>query len=180
MACATICSALGHAHNINVVERLTGEVVIDCAANCLQAYQQNDNFWDQGQLFYTPQMAWGMPPYYAQQMIARHYQPLGIRASVEGSPDLDISAVRSQDGKTLVVKAVNLGPDELAAQIEFGSDFPGGIFSVTCLAGDLDTRNTPEEPRKVVPQRQVLAWDGKALEHTFPAYSFTILEFKPQ
>jgi len=46
--------ALGHAHIVNTVTRLVGEVVIDCPANCLQPWQENDNYWDQGQLFSHP------------------------------------------------------------------------------------------------------------------------------
>src|SRR5690606_36120272 len=113
--------ALGHAHIINAVTRLAGEVVIDCPANCLQPWQENDNYWDQGQLFFTPSRVWGMPPYYAQQMIARSYQPLCIRAEAEGAGDnLDITATRSEDGRTVVIKIVNLGAEDAPVSIDLG------------------------------------------------------------
>lgn len=53
--------ALGHAHNIITMERL-GFIEIDCAANCLQPWQQNDNKWDQGQVFFTPSQVWACLP----------------------------------------------------------------------------------------------------------------------
>lgn len=170
--------ALGHAHNINVVERLSGEIVIDCAANCLQAYQQNDNFWDQGQLFYTPQMVWGMPPYYAQQMIARHYQPFSVKSSMEESLDLDITVARSANGKNIVIKVVNLGAEEQHTRILFEPESAGGCVSMQCLTGELDAINSPEEPEKVVPCQEEFPWNGSLYEHTFPPYSFSILDFK--
>jgi alpha-L-arabinofuranosidase len=172
--------ALGHAHNINVVERLAGEVVIDCAANCLQAYQQNDHFWDQGQLFYTPQMVWGMPPYYAQQMIARHYQPLLIQVAIEGDANLDITATRSTDGKTIVVKAVNLSAEEQPARILVDPAAAVGSVSIQWLAGALEAENTPEDTHRVFPCQEVCSWNGSVYEHIFPCHSFTILEFQKQ
>ncbi len=170
--------ALGHAHNLNVVERLAGEVLLDCAANCLQAYGQNDNFWDQGQLFYTPLQAWGMPPYYAQQMIARHYQPVCIRALGSENTALDVTATRSEDGKTVVVKVVNLGADEQPAHIQLEPGAGGGQVSIEWLAGALDARNTPAAPQQVIPQQEECPWDGAGCRHTFPGWSFTILTFQ--
>lgn len=170
--------ALGHAHTINTIERMVGEVIIDCAANCLQAYQQNDNFWDQGQLFYTPQQVWGMPPYIAQQMIRDHYQPLYIRSIIDGAVDLDVTSTRSQNGNTIVIKAVNLGAEDQLAQIMFEPGSAGGTLSVQWLTGALDAKNTPEEPGKISPCKEELLWNGDHCEYTFPAHSFTVLEFK--
>jgi hypothetical protein len=170
--------ALGHAHIINTVTRLGEEVLIDCPANCLQPWQENDNFWDQGQLFFTPSQVWGMPPYYAQQMIARSYQPLCIRAVAEGASEaLDLTATRSDDGRTVVVKAVSLEAQDLPVSIVLGAGVGFERVSITCLAGPLDGANSPEEPRKIVPVKQERAWSGGAFEHLLPGHSFTILEF---
>jgi alpha-L-arabinofuranosidase len=165
---------------INTIERMGGAVSIDCAANCLQAWQQNDNGWDQGQLFYTQTGWWGMPPYHAQQMIARHYQPLWVQAMVDGADDaLDVTATRSEDGHTVVVKVVNLEGQDQAAMIalEFGRRVGGGRMRTACLTGPLDAVNSPEEPRKIVPVESERLWDGGPVEHIFPGYSFSILQF---
>jgi alpha-L-arabinofuranosidase len=167
--------ALGHAHNINVVERLKGEVVLDCAANCLQAYHENDHFWDQGQLFYTPNQVWGMPPYTAQQMIARHYQPLNVRVDMEGCADLDVTANRSEDGKTVVVKVVNLGAEAQATRLVFEPQSGNGMATIECLSEPLDAENTPEDPYHVVPTKADCAREDGIFIHTFPAYSFTLI-----
>ena len=51
--------------------------------NCLQPWKQNDNGWDQGQLFFTSGQVWGMPPYYSQQMAAAAHLPCRLEAKVE-------------------------------------------------------------------------------------------------
>ena len=171
--------ALGHAHNINTVERLAGEVVIDCAANCLQPWQQNDNFWDQGQLFFTPSAVWGMPPYYVQQMIARHYQPLCIRAEVDSVDDvLDVTATRSEDGRNLVLKVINLEDAAMPAVVDLvGLGACPQRVRVTCLQGQLDGVNSLDQPRRIAPVESERPW-GKLPVHVFPPYSFTGLRFE--
>lgn len=44
---------LAHAVMLNVVRRMNGFVQLDSPANALQPYLQNDNGWDQGQIFFN-------------------------------------------------------------------------------------------------------------------------------
>ena len=170
--------ALGHAHIINTIERMAGEMPFLCVANCLQAWQQNDNGWDQGVLFYTPTGWWGMPPYYSQQMIACYQQPLLLRSNVEGAGDaLDVTATRSEDEDVVVVKIVNQEEAALPVIVDLGTEAVTGSVHVSCLSGPLDGVNSPEEPRRYVPVESRQPWDGRPLEHTLPGYSFTILRF---
>jgi hypothetical protein len=171
--------ALGHAHNLNTVERLAGEVVIDCAANCLQPYGQHDNYWDQGQLFFTPGQVWGMPPYYATQMIARHFQPLCVRAGVTGDGGaLDVTATRSEDGRVVVLKVVNLEAEALPVTICLESGPAGtGRACISQLAGALSDENTPESPCRVAPVEREVAWDGGDCTLVLPGHSFTVMQF---
>lgn len=46
--------ALGHATILNTTRRMGDFLLTSCAANTLQPYLQNDNGWDQGQVFFTP------------------------------------------------------------------------------------------------------------------------------
>lgn len=73
--------ALAHAVMLNVVRRAAGFVPLDSPANALQPYQQNDNGWDQGQIFFSPSQVWMQPPFYAQQMAATHHQPFWWKAA---------------------------------------------------------------------------------------------------
>lgn len=170
--------ALGHAHIINTVERLGDQVLIDCPANCLQPWLQNDNDWDQGQVFFTPDQVWGQPPFYAQQMIARNYLPLCVRADVD-SDALDITATRSEDGRASVLKVVNLTGDPVAATVTFADDgFRTRRIHVQRLTGNLSAENTPDEPEKIKPTCEALDGPPGDVEHTFSGHSFTVMRFE--
>jgi len=170
--------ALGHAHIINTVERLGDQVLIDCPANCLQPWKQNDNNWDQGQVFFTPWQVWGQPPCYAQQMIARNYLPLCVRADVD-TDALEVTATRSEDGDVVVVKVVNLEASAITAAVAFTDGaFSARRICVTTLAGDLAAENTPDEPEAVLPVQRVIESPGEQVEHTFAGHSFTVLRFE--
>ena len=173
--------ALGNAGAINAIERLGGRVTVAASANCLQVDGQNDNGWNQGLLFLNPCRVWPQPPYYLTQMVARHYLPLAIAASVENAPSLDVSANRSEDGKTLVLQVVNTSTRPVTAAlelVEFSPEKP--TAQVDELVADLSAFNTATEPGKVCPTTKT--WPhgigAGAPRYTFPAYSFTILRFE--
>ena len=48
--------------------------------------------------------------------------------------------------------------------------------ALSCLVGDLDGENTPEEPERVVPAEREAELNG-SLECELPGYSFTVLRF---
>ncbi len=172
--------ALGHAHILNVTERHGDFVLMDCPANCLQPWLQNDNGWDQGQFFFTPDKAWGMPPYYAQQMAAESYEPLCVQCAVESpNHNLDVTATRSEDGKTLVLKVVNLGGNDHHASIALeGFLNPRPTARTWTLSGTLTDVNTPTDPRHILPVEGTLAASGGKIEVDVKAYSYTVIRLK--
>lgn len=165
---------LGHVTLQNAVRRNGDFVFTSCAANALQPYLQNDNGWDQGQIFFTPTQVWGMPPYYAQQMAAANHQPLHVFSQTEGN--LDVTATRDEAGNVLVLHIANLEnkPVSSALNIE-GFECKEEVEMIT-LSGGLDARNTPSQPEKYVPVKQTLKKAAGAV-FEFPAYSYTILKF---
>jgi alpha-L-arabinofuranosidase len=170
--------ALGHAHILNATQRHGDFVLLDCPANCLQAWKQNDNDWDQGQLFYTNRQVWGMPPYYAQQMAAENHQPCRVASTVKApNDDLDVTVLRSEDENMLIIKVVNVGDKahRTAVQIEhFGPVVsPAEVWS---LGGKLDDVNSPEEPERVKTVRSTFEGAAEKFVYEFPAYSYTILK----
>jgi alpha-L-arabinofuranosidase len=172
-----LARALGHAGILNATQRHGDFVLIDSPANCLQPWRQNDNGWDQGQLFFTSSQVWGMPPYYAQQMAAAVHQPLRVQAEVE-SPgrDLDVTATRDEVGSTLVLKVVNVGDSSHRTTIAidgFGPIAPRA--DAACLSGNLTDRNLPEAPDRVRPSRWTLEGVGERFTYEFPARSYTTL-----
>ncbi len=169
--------ALGHARILNVTERHGDFVLMDCPANCLQPYEQNDNGWNQGQVFFTPDKVWGMPPYWAQQMAAQNYQPLRV-ACETSSPnnDLDTTATKSADNKTLVLKIVNSGAVAHHAALNLGDFTPKSApTEIWTLAGELTARNTPDAPEKIRSIRSQQSVSAATFDYTFPAHSYTVL-----
>ena len=175
-----LARALGHAGILNATQRHGDFVLFDCPANCLQAVGQNDNGWDQGQLFYTPDRVWGMPPYHAQRMAAENHLPCRVASEVQ-SPgnDLDLTATRDEAGASLVLKVVNAGnsPHLAAIAIEgFGPIAPEG--RATTLSGSFQDVNPPDAPDRIRPVAKDFGNLGDRMNHEFSARSYTVLRLK--
>ncbi len=172
--------ALGHATNLNAVRRLGDFILTSCAANALQPYKQNDNGWDQGQIFFTPSQVWGMPPFYSQQMAANNHLPLRVSEQVSG--DLDVTATCSEDGKTLVLHVVNTKKDVQNANVELkGFQRENSTVKVfTLSSGSLTDVNTPEEPERIKTRESEVQLSGDTFDYRFNGYSYTILRFSKQ
>lgn len=169
--------ALGHATILNAVRRHAGFLLTSCAANALQPLGQNDNGWDQGQIFFTPSQVWGMPPFYAQQMAAENYQPLRIFTEEQGA--LDVTATRNGDGSRLILHAVNPTGKNITASISLNG-FPGykQVVDVYSLSGPLTAVNTASEPTRISTRKQSVYLQGNNISYVFPAYSYTIIRFR--
>jgi alpha-L-arabinofuranosidase len=169
--------ALGHATTLNAVRRHGEFVLTSCPANALQPYLQNDNDWDQGQVFFTPAQVWGMPPFYAQQMAASSHLPLRINSQTNGP--LDVTATRSDDGKIMAIHVVNTGKVNLKTEINL-KNFAGrnAQIQIITLSGNPDDENTPQEPEKIKSINTQILNAGDKIGYDFPAYSYTILSFK--
>lgn len=143
--------ALAHAVMLNVVRRAGGFVPMDSPANALQPYKQNDNGWDQGQIFFSPSQVWMQPPFYAQQMAATNHQPLLIESSCTQSSNLDYTATRNEAGDTMVLHIINYGTSARRLTLDI-TNF-GAISSIRSytLTGTLSGENTPTQPTRFVP-----------------------------
>lgn len=168
--------ALANALALNAIQR-AGRLPITCSANCLQPDGQNDNGWDQGLLFLNPSQVWLQPPGYVTQMISRNHQPLVVE-SKSPAHDLDVSATKSEDGKTLVLQVVNAGEKPLTLPLKISGFTPAKpVAQVLTLEGPLDASNTASSPEAVKPAasewRHGLENGGTTV--TFPGHSFTVI-----
>ncbi|MVM35066.1 DUF1080 domain-containing protein [Spirosoma sp. HMF4905] len=168
--------ALGHATILNAVRRHGDFILTSCPANALEPYLQNDNGWNQGQIFFTPTQVWGMPPFYAQQMASRNHLPLRVSASVQGT--LDITATRSENGEILVLHIVNV--DSLAQEtaIRLQNFSMTKQVQATTLAGPLDGQNLPDSPKAISAEDKTIDLASEIMNYRFPAHSYTILRFE--
>ena len=172
----TMQRALGHATSLNAALRHGDFVLAECPANCLQPLNQNENGWDQGQIFFTPGQAWGMPPYYAQQM-ASATLPLRVESKAE-SPgnDLDVTATRSRDGKALVILVANCGSKSHTAAIDLSGFAARFTVESQTLSGPLNGVNTAEAPRHIAPVNSgIEKLAAASFVKMFPAYSYTVM-----
>ncbi|MEI9865646.1 MAG: family 16 glycoside hydrolase [Limisphaerales bacterium] len=168
--------ALANALAINAIQR-DGRLPITCSANCLQPNGQNDNGWDQGLLFLNPSQTWLQPPGYVTQMISRNYQPLVVE-SKSSVADLDVSATKSEGGKTLVLRVVNIGEKPLTVPLKISGFTPAKpLAQVLTLEGSLDASNTASssEAIKPVASEWKHGMKGGETTMTFPAHSFTVI-----
>ena len=179
--------ALANAVAIGALQQLGDRLPIICSANALQPDGQNDNGWDQGLLFLNPSHVWLQPPGYVCRMIARSYQPIHVPVQVEGGGEkgggekLKVTAARSEDGKTLVLRVVNVGDTGITAGLLFAGFKPSKpIASVEELAGPLNAVNSAAEPRRIV--QRTRQWHhelgGGSQAYTFPPGSFTVMRFE--
>jgi hypothetical protein len=168
--------ALANALAINAIQR-DGRLPITCSANCLQPDGQNDNGWDQGLLFLNPSQVWLQPPGYVTQMISRNYQPLAVKTE-NPDHDLDVSATKSEDGKTLVLQVVNVSEKEATLPLKVSGFVPAEpVAQVLTLEGPLDAYNTASAPEAIKPVETQWRHDLKDGETTvtIPAHSFTVI-----
>jgi alpha-L-arabinofuranosidase len=154
--------ALGHASTLNATRRHGDFVLVDCAANALQPWRQNDNGWDQGGVFFTPDHAWMMPPAYVRQMLERNHLPL--RVAVTG--DLDVLATRSEDGRMLSLTVVNPTDQPRNARISLGG-FRARSAEVQTISGELTATIPSLKSYRIRPA------DSGALEVLLPPHSVT-------
>ena len=148
--------ALAHAVMLNVVRRSARFVPLDSPANALQPYKQNDNGWDQGQIFFSPSQVWMQPPFYAQQMAAKNHQPLLVESSCSSNANLDYTATRNEAGDTIVLHIVNYGTTSRGLTLNLTGFGEVGSITSLSLNGALNGENTPEKPTRFVPVEQAL------------------------
>lgn len=164
--------ALGHATTVNATRRHGDFVLADCAANALQPWRQNDNGWDQGGVFFTPDRTWSMPPALARRITSN--ARFSLRIGVTGGAPLDVLALRSADGHALELTVVNTTKQPIACEIGTGG-FHVREGKCTTVAGELTRANSPQNPREIVPKELPLKLGVDRIGVAFPAQSVTVV-----
>ena len=173
--------ALANAWSVGELTALGDRLPVICSANCLQPDGQNDNGWNQGLLFLNPARVWLQPPGWVTRMISRNYLPRFVPTAVSGATQLQASATRSEDGKTLVVQAVNLSDKPVVAQLSLEGYRPTRpVAKVETLAAPLDAANSAAQPQGVTPKQSEWphALSDGATSYPFGPCSFTVLRFE--
>jgi alpha-L-arabinofuranosidase len=115
-------------------------------------------------------------------MFSRNYLPQSVQCDVTAANNsLDVSAKRSEDGRALVLQAVNPTDKPVKTQIHLGGFVPRrSAAQVTELAGSLDARNTATRPDDIVPQQRQWqhGFTNGLTRYTFPPSSVTVLRLE--
>ncbi|MBQ9293743.1 MAG: DUF1080 domain-containing protein [Bacteroidaceae bacterium] len=167
-----VARALAHAVMLNVVRRAGGFVPLDSPANALQPYKQNDNGWDQGQIFFSPSQVWMQPPFYAQQMAATNHQPLLIESSCSTNNNLDYTATRNEAGDTIVLHIVNYGTSTRGLTLNLAGFGEVENIRTYTLSGTESGENTPERPTRFVPIESSVMPGARLI---LKSYSYTVV-----
>lgn len=172
--------ALANAYCINRSERLSDMFAVMCSANCLQVDGHNDNGWDQGLVFMNNDSVWYQPPAYITKMSSSVYQPYTVDAVLsEQVLGLDVTATKSENGKTVVAKIVNVQDNSCKIKL----NIPGLASEyvdarIISYADELSARNTSKNPQNSKPKDEIVirnALNNGSMTYELPANSYTTI-----
>lgn len=170
-----------------MIHRHADVVTIHGYTNALQAWQgsNKEHAFPQGQVFMLPNATWGQPTFWVISMIANSFRPRVIELDPEwqtyGDPKVDVVAVSSEDGASLVLRAANW--DSAATRIRFvfhDGLKPPTVVSVLLLqgtSGDPLEENDPGMPHRVSPQNRTDLFQPSSQTLTLPALSYVVVTF---
>ena len=166
--------ALAHAVFLGAARTAGANLLTSCPANALQPYLHNDNWWDQGSVFFTPTRVWLQPCGWAQRMASENHRELAVACSADDA-DVSTSATRNRDGTSVVLHVVNMSaaPKKLVLAV-VGANLH--VVKATSLFGNpCRADNPPDDPLRVSPQNVLSEF---AADGTVRPYSYTVLELK--
>ena len=169
--------ALAHASILEAVREQGSFLLTSCQANALQAYAQNDNGWDQGQIFYTTDKVWFQPSGWAHRMASENHRDLLVAGRTDDG-EVTVSATRDRDGKSVVLHICNQSAAEKPVSFDFADGESSGyslVKAVSLSAARLDACNTPDDPCRVSP-RDVA--EELRVRRSLRPYSYTVVEFQ--
>lgn len=186
--------ALADAGFCNVCEQHADFVDIVTYCGMVEADgTSQDNGWDQGRIFFNNHQAWLQPHGWSLRLAREHYQPNAVQTETTapkmtfstpihyGVPSIDVinaSAARSEDGRKLCLKVVNYAPFPIKTTIKIAGMGPlAPTANAVLLTGpDLKLDNTAGEPSRIAPTQSKLQGISESFTHSFPAYSYTLID----
>ena len=122
----------------------------------------SNNFdqWDQGISFFLPNMTWLQPPGHTHVMIKDTWAEVSLASSFDG-PAFPFVAQRTQDGRTLVLRAANVGDGNQPFSVTLGGGAAakGPSMQVWTLGGagfSATDDNTPSNADFISPVSSML------------------------
>lgn len=175
-------AALGDAAWMTGMERNSDLIIMQAYAPLLTNVNPKAAQWQTNLIGYDALTSFGSPSYHAQVMFNAQRGDEILASSAAIATGMFHSVTRDRASGQIFVKVVNAlgtprrvhldiaGAGKLAAEAE---------LTVLSSARPEDT-NTLAEPAKVVPIASAERIAGAAFDHTFPAYSITVLALRPE
>ena len=166
--------ALAHAANLEAAREMGDFLLTSCPANALQAYQQNDNGWDQGQIFYTTDKAWLQPCGWAQQMASANHRDLLVEGKTD-EREVSVSATCDRDRQSVVLHFINRTAEPRRIDLTL-KGAPRRVVKATSLSAPrLEDRNPPDDSERISPRDVTAEFVGAPL---LKPYSYTVVELR--
>ncbi len=150
--------ALCNAMAISNAERVSDIIKIMCSANALQVDKQNDNGWDQGLIFMDNTGAWYQSPAYVDRLFYDcRLSNLASYTSDSRVNDtkFDVTAMVSEDGKTVSLKIVNRTGESRGIGISVPG-FGKATMKYVTMSGSMKAQNTTENKFAIKPNDPVV------------------------
>jgi alpha-N-arabinofuranosidase len=165
----TLYNALNAGRMFHMYQRLGDVVTIANRSNMTNSCCSGILQTNRADIYFTP-------CYYVQRAYANLCGDRALRVEVAPGDPLDVAATSSSQDGTVALSVVNYAGGPQARRIDVAGR---GLVDVWTLAGpSLDAVNSFVEKERIAPQESRGAWDGGTFDHTFPAYSVTILRFR--
>ncbi len=133
--------------------------------------------WDNAFVNFDHTVWFPAPNYVVMKLWRDHYAP--NRIAMEGQTGgLNAVATKSDDGKTLVFKAVNPTDESVSVQLRLSSGVIGSTQMQLVAPSDLEARNTLIAPDAVRTMPSPVEQDGRTLRFTLPAISCGVVEIR--
>ena len=147
--------------------------------------------WDNAFINFDHKSWFPAPNYVVTKLWRDHYQPCRVELTGQPSPHratmasdssgqtdlaaagrLDAIATRSEDGKTLVFKAVNPTDKEVQVELKIADSFPVGSAAAKIVSADsLSARNSLAQPDAIKPVDAAARVQGQSVKVTLPKLS---------
>jgi alpha-N-arabinofuranosidase len=133
--------------------------------------------WDNAFVNFDHRTWFPAPNYVVMKLWREHYAPQRIALQGQTGP-LNAVATKSEDGKTLYVKAVNPSDQAVQVQLTLAHGVPGKASLQLVAPGDLAARNTLDARDVVQPQLAAVQQDGSAVRFMLPPISCGVVEIR--
>lgn len=154
------------------LNRLERTPSVEMAAPALYLRHTSAGGWNNAFINFDNRGWFPAPNYVVMKLWRDNYQPNVIEIKGEAK-DLNITATRSDDGKTVVLKIVN--PTDREVAVKLNNTFVGSPQLFTVAGTSLTDKNSMEAPHNIRPVNGAISKTENSILFTLPALSASVV-----